>query len=135
MKRKSLSVYAQVKRMTTKESRSLTIRRQGGASPTLDNDNANDDGQRSSRKDARKSADLYDILREVATSKETRRRSEIKAKALRKDDERGKQQENKTDITCSSLPLRPRCSAVFEVRRKELAKTGPARPRNWISTS
>src|SRR5437899_5918032 len=92
MKRKSLAVYAQVQRMTTKESRSLTIRRQGGASPTLDNDNANDDGQRSSRKDARKSADLYaDILREVATSKETRRRSEFKPRRfVRKDDERGK---------------------------------------------
>ena len=40
----------------------------------------------------RKSADLYaDILREVATLKETRRRSEIKQRRfVRKDDERGK---------------------------------------------
>ena len=84
--------------------------------PRYDDDNADGDIRSTSRKDARKhqSPDLYARcrcpLREVAASKEARRRSKIKQTALRQskdDDERGKTAKNKTRITCDSLLLRP----------------------------
>src|SRR5437899_4256113 len=108
MKRKSLSVYAQVKRMTTARDRRRKTR---ARAPTF---------------------------KPISSAKSPRRRKPVgdlkssKGASSGRTTREAKQQENKTNITCGSLPQRPRCSAVFEVRRKELAKTGPARPRTWI---
>ena len=110
-----VSVYARVERKTTKEHRTLTVQHRGRSSH---HDKADGDVRSPSRKNAHKfrSADLYAALLMSSAKTQRRRRRRKPARdlnqqtALRQnkdDDERGKQQKNKTDITCDSLLLRP----------------------------
>ena len=131
-------VYARVERKTTKERRTLTVQHRGRS---CDVDKADGDVRSPSRKDARKfqSADLNAALPISSEKTQRRRRRRKPARdlnqqtALRQnkdDDERGKQQKNKTDITCDNLLLRP------DVRRSSRSgedggKTGPAPTRTW----
>ena len=109
------SVYARVERKTTKERRTLTVQHRGRSSH---HDKADGDVRGPSRKDACKfqSADLYAALPISSAKTQRRRRRRKPARDLNKqtalrqskdDDEHGKQQKNKTDITCDSLLLRP----------------------------
>ena len=132
------SVYARVERKTTKERRTLTVQHRGRSS---DHDKADGDVRSPSRKDARKfqSADLYAALPISSAKTQRRRRRRKPARDLNKqtalrqskdDDECGKQQKNKTDITCDSLFYAP-MFGVLRDPEKDGGKTGPARTRTW----
>ena len=114
--KKSLSVYARVEKKTTKESRSLTIQRRGGAGPTLRRRRRPErleEGRAEVPECRPVLRDAANILREVAASKETRRRSEIKQTALRQSKDDDKERSSKRARTLPAIVRRK----ALDVRR------------------